>query len=193
MSTARATAAYLRFQLGDGTWEGHRIVSAVGLRSMHAPAVPTPPGRAAESTTQYGFGWAVGRLGGQDLLAHDGDATDYHANMALLPDSGQAIVVLTARNGFFTDPSGAYRAGLQALAGSAPAGSGSASFVRTYAVIDAVAVLTVAGVVLSLRRRRRWAASLPRKAARRGRWGALAPTVVADVLLAVGLYVGVFV
>jgi hypothetical protein len=100
--------------------------------------------------------------------------------------------VLTARNGFLTDPSSAYRAGVHALVGL-PAADPSTAFVWTYAVVDAVALLAVTAMALSLWRRRRWAASLPGKAVRRGRWGALAPTVVLDVLLAVGLYLGVFV
>jgi hypothetical protein len=126
------------------------------------------------------------------VVAHSGDDPGFHADVGLLPDTGQALVVLTARNGFLTDPASAYRAGLHALAGL-PAADPSTAFVWTYAVVDAVALLVLAAMVWSLWRRRRWAASLPGKAARRGRWGALAPTVVLDVLLAVSLDAGVFV
>lgn len=192
VSTARDMAAYLQFQLGDGTWQGRRILSEAGLRTLHAPAVPTPPDAAAPFTAHYGLGWGVGSIGGQDLVAHTGDETGYHADAGLLPDTRQALVVLTARNGVLTDPSSAYRAGLGALAGL-PVADPSAAFVWTYGVVDAVAVVAVVAMVLALWRRRRWAASLPGKAARRGRWWSLAPTVLADVLLGVALYLGVFV
>jgi hypothetical protein len=189
VSTAHDMATYLRFQFGDGTWQGSRIVSEAGLRSMHETAVPTPPDAAAESTTRYGLGWGVGSIGGQELVAHAGDGTGYHADAALLPDTRRAVVVLTARNGFLTDPGSAHRAGLHALVDPDATGT-DPGFVRTYAVVDAVALLAVVAMALTLGRRRRWAACLPGKAVRRGRWGALAPTVAADVLLAVGLYLG---
>ncbi len=192
VSTAHDLANYLRFQLGDGTWRGRRVVSADGLRAMHTAAVPTPPDAAAEATASYGLGWGVGSLGRHEVVAHSGDDPGFHADVGLLPDTGQALVVLTARNGFLTDPASAYRAGLHALAGL-PAADPSTAFVWTYAVVDAVALLVLAAMVRSLWRRRRWAASLPGKAARRGRWGALAPTVVLDVLLAGALYLGAFV
>jgi CubicO group peptidase (beta-lactamase class C family) len=190
-STANDMAHYLQMQLGDGSYHGERLVSAASLRDMHTAATPTPPDVVAESTSGYGFGWAVGKLDGHVLLAHDGDTTGYHANMALLPETGQAIVVLTSRNGFLTDPSSAYRAGLTAMVES-PAPTPSSSFAWTYVIVDAVAVAVLLAMAVSLLRRGRWAARAQRKAARRGRVRAVAPTVLVDLLLAVLVYVGVF-
>jgi hypothetical protein len=184
-------AHYLQMQLRDGSYQGTRIVSAAGLRDMHTSAATTPPDTAAESTTSYGFGWGIGRLDGHLLLAHDGDTTSYHANMALLPETGQAIVVLTARNGFLSDPSSAYRAGLTALVES-PSPTPDSSFGRTYLIVDAFALALVLSMAVSLARRRRWMARVQRRAARRGRVGAVAPTVALDLLLAVLVYEGVF-
>jgi CubicO group peptidase (beta-lactamase class C family) len=191
ISTADDMAHYLQMQLGDGTYQHTRIVSAAGLRDMHTAAATTPPDMAAESTTSYGFGWGIGKLDGHVLLAHDGDTTGYHANMALLPETGQAIVVLTARNGFLTDASSAYRAGLTALVES-PSPTPDSSFARTYVIVDAVALAVVLAMAVSLARRRRWSARVQRRAERRGRVGAVAPTVVVDLLLAVLVYEGVF-
>jgi CubicO group peptidase (beta-lactamase class C family) len=190
-STANDMARYLQMQLGDGSYQGTRVVSAAGLRDMHTAAATTPPDTAAESTTSYGFGWGIGKLGGHVLLAHDGDTTGYHANMALLPETGQAIVVLTARNGFLSDASGAYRAGLTALAESTSQTPDS-SFARTYLIVDGVALAVVVAMAVSLARRRRWSARVQRRAIRRGRVGALAPTVALDLMLAVLVYEGVF-
>jgi CubicO group peptidase (beta-lactamase class C family) len=173
-STANDMAHYLKMQLGDGSYQGTRVVSAARLRDMHTAATPTPPDTAAESTTSYGFGWGIGKLDGHVLLAHDGDTTGYHANMALLPETGQAIVVLTASNGFLTDPSSAYRAGLTALVES-PSPTPDSSFVRTYVIMDAVAFAVVLAMAVSLARRRRWSARVQRRGARRGRVGAVAP------------------
>jgi CubicO group peptidase (beta-lactamase class C family) len=88
-STANDMAHYLQMQLGDGT----RLVSATSLRDMHTVATPTPP----ESTTSYGFGWAIGRHDGHVLLAHDGDTTGYHSNLALVPGTGDWRCMISAR------------------------------------------------------------------------------------------------
>ena len=192
ISTANDMARYLQMRLGDDSYQGTRLVSAAGLREMHTAATPTPPDVAAESTPGYGFGWAAGTLSGHLLVAHDGDTTGYHANMALLPETGQAIIVLTSRNGFLTDPSSAYRAGVTALAESpAPAPSSASS--RTYLIVDAVAVAVLLAMVASVLRRRRWSARMQRRAARRGRLGAVAPVVALDLLYAALIYLGVFV
>src|SRR6185436_6447544 len=44
-STAKDIARWLLFQLGDGTWEGKRIVSPEAMREMHSPQtiIPTTP------------------------------------------------------------------------------------------------------------------------------------------------------
>jgi CubicO group peptidase (beta-lactamase class C family) len=190
-STANDMAAYLQMQLGDGSYQGARLVSATSLQSMHTAATTTPADKAAESTTGYGFGWGVGKLDGHVLLAHDGDTSSYHSNMGLLPDTGQAIVVLTARNGALTDASSAFRAGLTALTGShAPVPD--SSFARTYLMLDAIAVAAVLAMAVSLLRRRRWWARVQRRPAKRGRLRAVAPTVLVDLLLAALIFVGVF-
>ncbi len=49
-STASDMAKWLLFQLGDGTWEGKRIISAAAMQEMHEPQVilaTTPQMRAA--------------------------------------------------------------------------------------------------------------------------------------------------
>jgi hypothetical protein len=191
-STANDMARYLQMQLGDGSYRGTRLVSAAGLREMHTTATPTPPDIAAESTTGYGFGWATGTLGEQVLVAHDGDTTGYHANMALLPETAQAVVVLTSRNGQLTDRSSAYRAGLAALAGS-PAPVPSSAFARTYLIVDAVAIAVLLAMAASVLRRRRWSARMQRRATRRGRLGTVAPAVALNLLFAALIYLGVFV
>jgi hypothetical protein len=58
--------------------------------------------------------------------------------------------------------------------------------------VDAVALAVVLAMAVSLARRRRWSAHVQRRAARRGRVGAVAPTVVVDLLLAVLIHVGAF-
>lgn len=47
----------------------------------------------------YGWGWRTGKLGGEDSFAwHAGANADFRAEVAMLPEYGWAIVVLTNRN-----------------------------------------------------------------------------------------------
>jgi CubicO group peptidase (beta-lactamase class C family) len=96
-STANDVAHCLQVQLGGGSHQGARIVASARRRDMHTAATTTPPDTAGESTSSYGFGWGIGKLDGQLLLAHEGDATCYHANMALLPETDQAFVVTSGQ------------------------------------------------------------------------------------------------
>lgn len=190
VSTARDMATYLQFQLGDGTWQGNRVLSAAGLARMHTAAVTTPPDVAAAHTDAYGMGWAIGSINGHQLIAHDGDTIGYHATMALLPESRQALVVLTARNGALTGAGVAYDAGLQVLAGAASE-SPSYAFWVTYAIVDVVSVVLLVLLVLSLVRRR-W---IGRVSARIGRYGPLrgiGVPVLRNLLFAAVVWVAVF-
>jgi len=64
-STARDLAQYLRFQLGDGTWEGKRLISAASLAEPHTAQIVLPlhgPTQAMNPETlflHYGMGWVV--------------------------------------------------------------------------------------------------------------------------------------
>jgi hypothetical protein len=55
----------------------------------HNPAVPT-----GVTNTFYGMGWVVGPINGISAVHHQGETFNFHANMILLPDRRQGIVVL---------------------------------------------------------------------------------------------------
>ncbi|MDM8085123.1 serine hydrolase domain-containing protein [Cellulomonas cellasea] len=188
ISTAEDMAHYLQFQLGDGTWDGARIVSAEGLRLMHSVQATTPPDVAAASTDAYGFGWGLGLLNGHALVAHDGDVTGFHSSIALLPDLDRGLVVLTARNGILVNAGAASRAGTQVLAGQ-PAPAVEDTFDRTYAVVTGVAALVVLTLVVGFARRR---SSVRRRVQRSGRPGVVR-AVTADVMGAAAVLGAVFV
>jgi CubicO group peptidase (beta-lactamase class C family) len=99
-STARDMARWLLFQLGDGTWEGKRIISAANMREMHEPQiiVPTTPefraSRGLEHFATYGLGWQVWDFRGHPLLWHSGNATGMPVYMALLPHEKIGVCVM---------------------------------------------------------------------------------------------------
>jgi CubicO group peptidase (beta-lactamase class C family) len=99
-ANALDAAKWMLFQLGDGTWNGKRIVSKASMDEMHAPQViiPTTAGmRAARGVTffaAYGLGWNLMDYRGHKLLWHSGSADGMPVYMALLPDDHIGVTVM---------------------------------------------------------------------------------------------------
>lgn len=100
-SNAKDIAKWLLFQLGDGTWEGKRIVSAQAMLEMHSPQTiiaTTPAMRAARGVrffAGYGLGWQVMDFRGHPMLWHSGSADGMPVYMAILPEEHIGVAVLT--------------------------------------------------------------------------------------------------
>lgn len=100
-STARDMARWLLFQLGDGIWEGKRIVSAESMQQMHSPQIiiPTTPqmreARGVRFFAAYGLGWQILDFRGHPMLWHSGSADGMPVYMAILPQDGIGICVMT--------------------------------------------------------------------------------------------------
>ncbi len=99
-STARDMIRWLRFQLGDGTFEGRRILSAEAMQAMHEPwtMIPTTPAMRANRQVRffagYGLGWNVMDYRGEKLLWHSGNADGMPSYMALLPERRIGVVIM---------------------------------------------------------------------------------------------------
>lgn len=99
-SNAREMAQWLRFQLGDGTFGGSRLVSAAALREIHTPQmlVGGGGGTGADSLTRfntYGMGWFVQDYRGALVWQHGGGTDGMTTAMGLLPDHKFGVVVLS--------------------------------------------------------------------------------------------------
>jgi len=100
-SSAKDMANWLLFQLGDGTWNGKRIISAAAMNEMHTPQsiiATTPEMRAArgvEFFAAYGMGWQVMDFRGHKMLWHSGGADGMPVYMCILPDDEIGAVVMT--------------------------------------------------------------------------------------------------
>jgi CubicO group peptidase (beta-lactamase class C family) len=176
ISTAADLAQYAGFQMGDGSLNGRRLLSAGNLAMMHTPAIA---GEGGQHLDHYAMGWRTGNIFGQPPVSHEGNTFGFHANVALLPDIGAAVVVLMARNGGMSMVTGPENAGLEALAGETP--EVSRSYTIAWILVDAVLGLVVLGSIVSVVLRRRRRREVPRRAPRR--WPAIVQ-VVAGVLIA---------
>ena len=100
-TSAKDLATWLLFQLGDGSFDGKRLLSTAAMDEMHGPQifVPTTPEfrktRQLKHFAAYGFGWQVWDYSGHYMLWHSGNGDGQLAYMVLLPDENLGIAVLT--------------------------------------------------------------------------------------------------
>lgn len=80
---------WLRFQLGNGTFEGHQIVSAGNLAVTHTPKV------AITDKLSYAMGWIIQQTPNGTVIWHNGGTTAFGAYMGIVPDKNLGVVVLT--------------------------------------------------------------------------------------------------
>jgi len=99
-STANDMATWLRFQMGDGAFEGKRLVSAAQLVETHSPQTiirVTPAmkrGRQVQGWPGYGLGWNVMDYRGHQMIWHSGNGDGQPALLTIFPDDHLGIVVM---------------------------------------------------------------------------------------------------
>jgi CubicO group peptidase (beta-lactamase class C family) len=97
---ARDLSKWLRFQLGDGTFAGRRLVSAANLAETHTPEVVIrlsgAQARQLEATqASYGLGWRLHDYRGHLLVWHGGSTDGFRSQTTLVPKARLGLVVLT--------------------------------------------------------------------------------------------------
>ena len=100
-SSAADLATWMIFQLGDGAFQGKRILSAEAMNEMHSPQIIIPGSEAFRTARQikyfggYGLGWQVMDYRGNRMFWHSGTGDGQTAFLELLPDSHLGVLVLT--------------------------------------------------------------------------------------------------
>jgi len=92
-SSARDMAKWITFQLGDGTYQGKRLISAANMREMHVPQMllsldgEIPKVFFPDSMQlSYGLGWFVQDYRGHQLILHAGDIDGFATMVVLIPE-----------------------------------------------------------------------------------------------------------
>jgi CubicO group peptidase (beta-lactamase class C family) len=88
MSSAEDMTHYLIAQLNGGTYGNNQLLSTQGIDTLHAP------GARISSLSSYGMGWIIQGQPGSTRIWHNGDVSNFHSNLLLLPDQHIGIVVL---------------------------------------------------------------------------------------------------
>jgi CubicO group peptidase (beta-lactamase class C family) len=97
---ARDLCRWVRFQLGDGTFQVHKLVSPQALAETHAPQIVIPlkgPAREMNPLTHsmsYAMAWVVQDYRGHLQISHAGAIDGFRAHITFLPDDRVGIVLL---------------------------------------------------------------------------------------------------
>lgn len=105
VSTAADMALYAQFQLGDGTWNGKRLISEENLKETHKPQVIGTPyfwDFPEIQCAEYGLGWFTDIYRGVKMINHGGNTNGFSSQMTLLPGGKDAIVALSNATSSFS-------------------------------------------------------------------------------------------
>jgi CubicO group peptidase (beta-lactamase class C family) len=87
-------AHWVRLQLGNGSFEGRRIVSAESMAAARTPKV------AVSDKAFYALGWIVQQTPNGNIVWHNGGTNGFGAYVGLLLDKGVGLVILANAVGF---------------------------------------------------------------------------------------------
>jgi CubicO group peptidase (beta-lactamase class C family) len=99
-SNARDLGRWVRFHLGDGTFEGKRLLSAKTLQETHSPQMVIRLDGVARDMNpdtrqmNYGLGWVLQDYRGHFLVSHAGAIDGFRAHITLVPDAKLGIALL---------------------------------------------------------------------------------------------------
>ena len=88
-SSARDMAQWVRFMLGDGTFNGRRIVSEKGFAEL------TKKQMNISGPVDYGLGWFLRQWNGHKVVEHGGNIDGFNSQVAFMPDQKLGFVLLT--------------------------------------------------------------------------------------------------
>lgn len=153
ISSAEDMTHYLAAQLNGGTYEHHQLLSGRGIATLHTPASRMGP------ASSYGMGWAIHSAPGSTRIWHDGDLSNFHSHLLLLPDQHLGIVVLMNVGGSSNSPAinrlvDGIAATLLGHGQAAPNGSLWAALSRVTVMVPLLIAILWAG--WSYRSLRRW-------------------------------------
>ncbi|HUL33126.1 MAG TPA: serine hydrolase [Candidatus Eisenbacteria bacterium] len=99
-STANDMSRYLVLQLGDGTYDGKRIVSQTNLKLVHTGQTAMGPLPEAFSSNglgpmTYAMGWVDTSFRGHHMVWHNGGIDGFHSLLTMLPEDKVGVVILT--------------------------------------------------------------------------------------------------
>src|SRR4029078_13052554 len=99
-SNVQDMAQWLRLQLGDGVYQGKRLLSSAAIKEMHSPqTVIRLEGQQgslypAAHFLNYGMGWFLSDYRGKKVVEHGGAIDGMRAGVAMIPEEKLGVVIL---------------------------------------------------------------------------------------------------
>lgn len=96
-ASATDLANWLKFQLGDGTFGGHRVISEELLNAAHTQQVTDPQGTEGPGGFRdagYTLGWFCGDYRGRRIVQHGGGYIGARAFVSFMPDENIAVAAV---------------------------------------------------------------------------------------------------
>ena len=91
ISTVGDLLKFAQFHLGAGTGQdGARVLSAASLRTMQTPQI-----HSGVYADEWGIGWDLSTISGERVIGHGGATNGFMARLAIAPERGWAIALLT--------------------------------------------------------------------------------------------------
>jgi CubicO group peptidase (beta-lactamase class C family) len=88
-SNVEDLARWVRFQLGNGIFEGRRLVSPEALGFTRMPKV------GISDKISYATGWVIQQTPNGNIVWHNGGTTAFGAYIGMAPDKNVGVIVLT--------------------------------------------------------------------------------------------------
>lgn len=99
-SSINDMSRYLVFQLGDGTYNGKKIVSAANLKLVHTgqtamTGLPEFFSQNGLGPMTYAMGWVDTTYRGHHMVWHNGGIDGFHSLLTMLPEDKVGVVILS--------------------------------------------------------------------------------------------------
>ncbi len=104
-SSVMDMAQWVRLQLGEGSYEGKRLISSGAVKEMHKPHTiinNEPPMNLMAQDAHffaYGLGWFLHDYHGRKIVEHGGNIDGMSALVSMVPEEKFGLVILTNMNG----------------------------------------------------------------------------------------------
>jgi CubicO group peptidase (beta-lactamase class C family) len=95
ISDADDLITFAAFSMGDGTWNGRRVLSPAALEAMQNLQVRAANFAAAGFAEWGGLGWAIRFIDGVKVVEHGGSLSGFQVKLKVVPTRRFAIVILT--------------------------------------------------------------------------------------------------
>jgi CubicO group peptidase (beta-lactamase class C family) len=99
VSTVTDMARWVEAHLNSGVVDGRRVFPASAIAETHRRQATFNRDMRGVLLNGYGFGWQIGTLGADTLLAHGGGFLGFSTHMSFMPGRRIGVIVMANENG----------------------------------------------------------------------------------------------